>query len=241
MFHPEGEFNIVGAVLSGVNAVVTLGDEAFPEFAFEGFVALLQDVPQASPVAGCVRATGGFNEIADAGGRASHAPVHRQDNAVVGDGFVQFLVHFDAFDGGDHVHEALALNIGFGGVVGQVVEQDQSAPAEVVPAFEGFGVGPFPGELAKDIKGGFEFVADAQWLQLAVEHGTGGVVYPRAPAVVFAFDAPVSGLGQCLGQRTAIDRAGRIKRRRGGATTGHPMIGSKGNLCGRARSDHVFV
>ena len=41
MFHPEGEFNIVRAVLAGVNAVVTLGDEAFPEFAFEGFVALL--------------------------------------------------------------------------------------------------------------------------------------------------------------------------------------------------------
>lgn len=33
MFHPEVEFNIEGAVLAGVHAGVTLGDEAFPEFA----------------------------------------------------------------------------------------------------------------------------------------------------------------------------------------------------------------
>jgi len=55
MFHPEGEFDVVGAVLARVNAVVSLGDEAFPEFAPEDFIALLQDVPQGD----CVTATGG--------------------------------------------------------------------------------------------------------------------------------------------------------------------------------------
>ena len=53
---------------------------------------------------------------------------------------------------------------------------------------------------------GFELMGDAQGFKLAVEHRAGGIMHPRAPAVVFAFERPVAGLGQRFRQRPAVDR-----------------------------------
>lgn len=104
-----------------------------------------------------------------------------QINPIAVDRLVRVDVFVDAIRAGRAVDDRPARGVTAGN---QSVQQDQTALADLVPAFESFRVRPFSRQCVQHFQGRCKFVADAQGFKLAVEHQACRVMHPCPPRVL---------------------------------------------------------